>query len=91
MPHHLPVALPTFKATPGLVQAATLEPAPVIQVSGAAGGTVSIVGVAHCHMLAVPSECPVKPGIYTVEFRAAGRPTLKRTVEVTDKDVAVEM
>lgn len=56
-----------------------LVPGVVLRVEAKTGGKASVVGAAHCQVLAIPFDCTVAPGNYVVERAGA-----KRDVTVTD-------
>ena len=89
MSHHLPASLPAFTADVGMSRSAVLQPVPVIQLETDRAATATIVGVAHCAAIELPGECPVSPGTYEVEIRAAGQPLVRRTATVAEQDVVI--
>jgi hypothetical protein len=91
MPHHLPVALPPFKAEAGMTRTAALVAAAEIQLESDRPGaaTATVKGVPHCAAVELPGSCAVSPGSYEVEIRAAGQPTQRRTVAVAADDVVI--
>ncbi|MDX2091899.1 MAG: PEGA domain-containing protein [Kofleriaceae bacterium] len=89
MPHHLPATLPPFRAETGLSRSAALEEVPEIQIESDHPGTATVTGVPHCAVVDLPGACPVSPGSYEVELRAAGQPTKRRMVSVTTEDVLI--
>lgn len=88
MPRHLPAALPAFKPD-GSPRTVVLEAVPVIQIETDRAGTATVIGVAHCAMLELPAECPVRAGTYEVEIRTAGQPAVRRTAMVGDQDIVI--
>ena len=94
MPHKVPVTFESF--TPGrgaddIVKSATLVDGHLINLIANVDAKVSVAGAAHCQAVAVPFDCVVGAGKYTIDLVGA-TPGIhaQRKLVVTDADVAVK-
>lgn len=92
MSRHVPLVIEPFappRGSDGLVKGGTLVPGVALRIAAARAGTASVSGAAHCQAMAVPAECTLAAGTYTVEHRDAAGRTRSRTVTIGVDDVDV--
>ena len=89
MPHHVPVEIEPFvveRGQQGLEKGGTLVEGATLRIEAARPGKASVVGAPHCKDVALPFDCTLAPGTYTVEL--VGQST-KREVFVGASDYVV--
>ena len=88
LPRHVPAIIEPFvpgRGASGITKTVKLVPGVPIKIDATLDGTVTVVPTSHCKALALPAECIVQPGKYTVLFEAAaGRALHQLTVGETD-------
>jgi hypothetical protein len=92
MPHHVPLVIPPFTPARGdgvVEKGGALVAGATLHIEAASEGTVTVSDAPHCAALAVPADCTLAPGSYTVEYVAASRTRATRTVQLADQDVTV--
>jgi hypothetical protein len=90
MPHRVPYVVETFTPTRGaddIVRGGKLSEGTSLRVTAGAEGKLSIGKAPHCRELALPAECVLLPGTYTIEVAVLQGLTITRTVKVGPKEV----
>jgi len=99
MPGKVPAFLEPFtpgRGTDGLARSATLVDGVGVRVAANLDGKASVSGAPHCQAIAIPFECTLAPGAYTIEFvaqatAAGGRVTRKVTVATAPLEERFEL
>jgi hypothetical protein len=90
LPDYVPATIPPFtpgRGEQGIQKTGKLVPGVALHIeSTLEGGTAKVSPAAHCKELAVPADCIVAPGQYTVDFAAQGA-RATHTVNVAQKAV----
>jgi hypothetical protein len=92
MPNHVPLVIEPFTPTPGagvLEKGGTLAEGAILRVAAARGGKVTVPGAPHCVDLAVPADCTLAPGSYTVEYVGPDHVKATRTIQLAGQDLTV--
>ncbi|TMQ19466.1 MAG: PEGA domain-containing protein [Deltaproteobacteria bacterium] len=92
MPHHVPLVIPPFTPARGdrvIEKGGTLVEGAMLRIEAAADGKATVSGAPHCTAIAVPADCTLAPGRYTVEYVGAGATRATRAVTVADQDLTV--
>ena len=94
MPGRVPVVLPPFtppRGTKTLEKSGTLVEGATLHLSATAGGTISVTGEPHCQALALPADCTLSPGTYTIQHVAPSGTKVARTIEMAKTDVTLAL
>lgn len=88
LPDYVPATIPPFtpgRGEQGIQKNGKLVPGVVLHIdSTLEGGTARVSPAPHCRDLAVPADCIVAPGQYTVDFAGQGA-RVSHTVNVPQK------
>jgi len=95
MPNRVPFAIDTFTPTRGaddIVRGGKLLEGATLRVSaGTEGGRISVAKVGHCQDLALPAECVLVPGSYTVQVTVPQGAPITKPIRVPPGARAVDL
>ncbi len=92
MPNHVPVIIEPFTAArgaSGLEKGGTLVEGFTLRLEAAAPGKITVADAPHCKDVAVPVDCTLAPGTYSIEY--AGSTKVRRKVTIVDQDVTLKL
>jgi hypothetical protein len=95
MPGRVPLVIPPFTAardatgTTVIEKGGALVEGATLHLEAAKGGKVTIAGAPHCVELAVPAECTLAPGSYTVEYAGPDSAHATRAITLAAQDTSV--
>jgi hypothetical protein len=94
LPRRVPYVVEAFTPASGaddLVRGGKLSEGTSLRVTAGAEGKLSVGKAPHCQDLALPAECLLLPGTYTVEVAVAQGLPITRTVKVGPKEIALHI
>ncbi|MBA3819042.1 MAG: hypothetical protein H0X17_09135 [Deltaproteobacteria bacterium] len=94
MPGRVPLVIEPFtppRGGPVLEKGGALVPGSTLRIeatiAATIAATVTVEGAPHCKAVAVPAECTLAPGRYTIELVGPERTRVKREVTMTSEAV----
>ncbi len=91
MPNHVPLVIPAFtpvRASQPLEKGGRLVDGATLHIEGTIDGRVSVSGAPHCTALALPADCVLAPGSYTVTVVGT---KIARSVQMSSTDSTLEL
>jgi hypothetical protein len=92
MPGHVPLEIEPFtpaRGGPALDKGGDLVEGATLRIEASLDGKASVDGAPHCRAAALPLDCVLAPGRYTVAYVGPDRATFTRAVVMADSDTVV--
>ena len=94
LPHRIPALIDSFtppRGADGIDKHVKLADGATLHVEANVEGKVTIIGAAHCQALALPADCVLAKGTYTLDFTGPARLTRKVTLGDHGDDEHIEL